>query len=169
VCPLTAKWETPKDAKANANARKSSLIHLKYTYRFRNQFGEPDDDWLDAIEATSDELLGSYTKAEDEAMYIPFGARGKRRLNIVFDAIGFVYPNYCFSARKRGLKRKSAPRASSAFLKQKKMKVLTHRPKSFYLERAAKLPTAETSKTKVVKAEEMTLLASEVHFSIVLI
>jgi hypothetical protein len=42
-----------------------------------NHFGELDDDWLDAIEATSDELLRGYTKAEDEAMYSAFGARGK--------------------------------------------------------------------------------------------
>jgi hypothetical protein len=63
-----------KDAEADANTGKSHLVHLKYTYRFRNQFGEPDDDWLDAIEATSDELLGAYTKAEDEAMNVAFGA-----------------------------------------------------------------------------------------------
>jgi hypothetical protein len=121
----------PKDVEANANARKSSLVHLKYSYRYRNQFGEPDDDWLDAIEATSDELLGAYTKGENEAMNAAFGAREKRRLNKVFDAIGFIYPDYCFHARKRGLKRKSALRASSAAPKQKKAKVLTHRSKLF--------------------------------------
>jgi hypothetical protein len=49
---------------------------------------------------TTDDLLGAYTKAEDEAMNIAFGARGKKRLNRVFDVIGFVYPNYCFSAWK---------------------------------------------------------------------
>jgi hypothetical protein len=87
----------PKGAKADTEAGKSSLVHLKYTYRFRNQFGELDDDWLDAIEATSHELLGGYTKA-GEAMYNAFDARGKRRLNMVFDVIGFVYPDYCFPA-----------------------------------------------------------------------
>jgi hypothetical protein len=63
----------PMDAEADVNARKSSLVHLKYSYRYRNQFGEPDDDCLDAIKATSDELLGAYTKAEDEAMNVAFG------------------------------------------------------------------------------------------------
>jgi hypothetical protein len=66
-----------KDARADTsqNARKSSLVHLKYSYQYKNQFGEPDDDWLDAIvEATSDELLGAYTKAEDEAINSAFGA-----------------------------------------------------------------------------------------------
>jgi hypothetical protein len=40
-------------------------FYLKYTYRYRSQFGEPDDEWLDAIEATSEELMGAYTKVED--------------------------------------------------------------------------------------------------------
>jgi hypothetical protein len=63
-----------KDAEADVNAEKSSLVHQKYTYRYKNQFGEPDDDWLDTIEATSYELLGTYTKAEDEAMNVAFSA-----------------------------------------------------------------------------------------------
>jgi hypothetical protein len=39
-----------------------------------SQFDEPNDDWLDAIEATSDELLGAYSKAKDDAMTTAFGA-----------------------------------------------------------------------------------------------
>jgi hypothetical protein len=76
VWPLAVEWEMSKDtgASTSQSAGRSSLIYLKYTYRYRNQFGEPDDDWLDAIEATSDELLGAYTKAKDEAMNVAFGA-----------------------------------------------------------------------------------------------
>jgi hypothetical protein len=151
VWPLTAEWEMSKTVDADINIGKSSLVRLKYTYRFRNQFGEPDDDWLDAIEATSDEFLGSYTKAEDEAMYTAFGARGKRRLNRVFDAIGFVYPDYRFPTRKRGLKRKNAPGASSVTTKQKKVKVLTHRLKSYFLESVAQLPTQGLQKQRLLK------------------
>jgi hypothetical protein len=36
-------------------------------------------------------------KVEDEELNLAFSGRGKRRLNIVFDVIGFIYPNYCFS------------------------------------------------------------------------
>jgi hypothetical protein len=72
-------------------------------------------------------MLGAFTKAEDEALNVAFGGRGKRSLNKVFDAIGFIYPNYCFPVRRRVMKRKSAPKTSSA-LKQKKVKTLTHRP-----------------------------------------
>jgi hypothetical protein len=41
-------------------------------------------------------------------MTTAFGARDKRRLNRVFDVIGFIYPEYCFPARKQGSKRKMA-------------------------------------------------------------
>ena len=80
------------------------MVYLRYTFRYRSQFDKPNDDWLDAIEATSDELLGAYSKAKDEAMTIAFGARGKWRLIRVFDVIGFVYPDYCFPVRRQGEK-----------------------------------------------------------------
>jgi hypothetical protein len=41
-------------------------------------------------------MLGDYTKVEDETMTTAFGDRGKRRLNRVFEVIGFFYPDYCF-------------------------------------------------------------------------
>jgi hypothetical protein len=84
----------PKEATAGSS--QSGLVYLKYTFRYRSQFEEPNDDWLDAIEATSDELLGAYSRAEDEAMTVAFSAREEKRLNRVFDVIGFVYPDYCF-------------------------------------------------------------------------
>jgi hypothetical protein len=67
---------------------------LKYTFRFGDQFVEPDDDWLNCVENTSDELLGAYSKSEDNALSAAFGSRKKKRLNRVFDAIAFVYPDY---------------------------------------------------------------------------
>jgi hypothetical protein len=72
VWPLANEWETTKEAVAGSN--QNGLVYLKYTFRYRSQFDEPNDDWLDAIEATSDELLGAYSKAEDEAMSTTFGA-----------------------------------------------------------------------------------------------
>jgi hypothetical protein len=82
-------------------------------------------------------LLGSYSKAEDDALSTSFGGRGKKRLNRVFDAIGFVYPDYCYPLRGRGRKRKTATSAKTAAsatpdeptLKSKRLKVLTHRPR----------------------------------------
>jgi hypothetical protein len=74
----------------------SGLVRLKYTFKFGDKFDEPNDDWLKCIEATSDELLGAYSKAEDNALSTSFGGRNKKRLNRVFNATGFVYPNYCY-------------------------------------------------------------------------
>jgi hypothetical protein len=62
-------------------------------------------------------------------MTMAFGVRGKKRLNRVFDVIGFVYPDYYYPLRKQGKKRKTAASATSSTLKSKKVKVLTHRPK----------------------------------------
>jgi hypothetical protein len=55
-------------------------------------------------------------------------------LNIVFDAIGFVYPDYRYSLRGQGKKRKAATSATpdEPMPKGKKLKVLTHR--SRYIE-----------------------------------
>jgi hypothetical protein len=61
---------------------------------------------LESVEATSDELLGAYSKTEDNALSAAFGGRKKKRLNRVFDAIGFVYPDYRYPLR--GQKRKGA-------------------------------------------------------------
>jgi lysophospholipase L1-like esterase len=83
------------------------LIYLKYIFKYRSQFDEPNDDWLDAIEATSDELIGAYLRDEDDAMTTTFGGRSKKRLNRVFDVIRFVYPDYCYPSRKQGKKRKT--------------------------------------------------------------
>jgi hypothetical protein len=111
------------------------LIRMKFTFRYEGKFVEPDDDWLKCIEATSDELLGPYSKAEDTTLSAAFGGRKKKRLNRVFDAIGFIYPDYRYPLR--GRKRKdvtSGKDAASAAPsepapKRKKVKVLTHRPR----------------------------------------
>jgi hypothetical protein len=52
-------------------------------------------------------------------------------LNRVFDAIGFVYPDYCYPLRGRGKKRKTAASATldEPASKSKKLKVLTHQPR----------------------------------------
>jgi hypothetical protein len=134
VWPLVESWEMPKETITKSS--EDDLVRLMYTFRFRDKFDEPNDDWLKCIEATSDDLLGAYSKAEDNALSEAFGGRGKKRMNRVFDAIGFVYPDYRYPLRGQGKKRKAA--ASVALVepvpKGKKMKVLTHRPR--YIEPA---------------------------------
>jgi hypothetical protein len=50
-------------------------------------------------------------------------------LNRVFDAIGFVYPDYQYLLRGQGKKRKTATSTALAEPKSKKVKVLTHQPR----------------------------------------
>jgi hypothetical protein len=89
-----------------------------------------------------------------------FGARGKKRLNRVFDAIGFVYPDYSYPLRGRGKKRKVA--ASTApdepMPKSKKLKVLTHRPR--YIEPAV-VPELNKETSSVAESKEPILLTQK--------
>jgi hypothetical protein len=138
VWPLVEKWEMPKEIIKETD--EGGLVRLKYTFKYRDKFVEPDDDWLKSIEAISDELLSVYSKAEDTALSAAFGGRKRKRVNRVFDAIGFVYPDYRYTAR--GQKRKNTPSAketasaapSEPAPKRKRVKVLTHRPR--YIEPA---------------------------------
>jgi hypothetical protein len=135
VWPLVESWDMPKETTADSS--ENGLVRLKYTFRFREKFDEPNDDWMKCIEATSDELLGAYSKAKDNTLSAAFGGRGKKRLNRVFDAIGFVYPDYHYPLQGQGRKRKTTASATIAVLaepKSKKIKALTHRPR--YIEPA---------------------------------
>jgi hypothetical protein len=40
------------------------------------------------------EILGNYTKKEDQLLTTTFSTRPKRRLNRVMDALNFEYPDY---------------------------------------------------------------------------
>jgi hypothetical protein len=159
VWPLVEKWEMPKETITKSD--EGGLVRLKYTFRYEGKFVEPDDDWLKCIEATSDELLGPYSKAEDTALSAAFGGRKKKRLNRVFDAIGFMYPDYRYPLR--GQKRKgAAPMKDVASvapnepaLKRKKVKVLTHRPR--YIETAT-VPEFGGETSLANKAKETALM-----------
>jgi hypothetical protein len=159
VWPLADNWEMPKETVKEPD--EGGLVRLKYTFKYEDKFLEPDDDWLKSIETVSDELLGVYSKAEDTALSAAFGGRKKKRLNRVFDAIGFVYPDYRYPAR--GQKRKNTPSAketasaapSEPAPKRKRVKVLTHRPR--YIEPAT-VPEFAGGTSSATEAKEPTLL-----------
>jgi hypothetical protein len=97
------------------DSSEGGLVRLKYTFRFREKFDEPNDDWLKCIEATSDELLGAYSKAEDNALSVAFGGRGKKRLNRVLMQSASYTPiiaTRCDDNGKRGNLLLRSPRLS---------------------------------------------------------
>jgi hypothetical protein len=107
---------------------------------------------------TSDDLLGAYSKVEDEDMTIAFEARGKKRLNRVFEAIGFVYPDYYYPTQKQGKKTKAATSTTSSVSRSKTVKVLTHRPRRIETADMPKLsemvaPVTEPGRSMPVEAK----------------
>jgi hypothetical protein len=164
VWPLVEKWEMPKETVTETG--EGELVRLKYTFRYEGKFVEPDDGWLKCIEATSDELVGPYSRAEDNALSAAFGNRKKKRLNRVFDAIGFMSPDYRYPSR--GQKRKigtsgkddASAAPSEPAPKRKKVKVLTHRPR--YIEPAT-VPKfgGETSSATEAKEPALTQKTEE--------
>jgi hypothetical protein len=153
------KWEMPQETIKETD--EGGLVRLKYTFKFGDKFVEPDDDWLKNIENVSDELLGVYSKAEDTALSAAFGGRKKKRLNRVFDAIGFVYPDYHYPVRGQKRKNTSSPKETTSAApsepapKRRRVKVLTHQTR--YIELAT-VPEFAGETSSTTKAKESTLL-----------
>jgi hypothetical protein len=91
VFPTMKEWTMPK---LKGEKKEGELVRLPYYYKFKKYFKAPCQEWLDTIEVMSNEILGNYSKKEDQLMTAAFGTRPKRRLNRVLDAIGFEYADY---------------------------------------------------------------------------
>jgi hypothetical protein len=91
VFPTLKEWEM---SKLEGEKKKVELIRLPYHYKFKRHFKVSYQEWMDTIEVMCNEILGNYSKKEDQLMTATFGTRPKRRLNRVMDAIGFEYPDY---------------------------------------------------------------------------
>jgi hypothetical protein len=89
--PMSSGWGMPKRKEVG---KKHELVRLVYRFKFEKQFKEPCKEWLDMIETMCNEILGNYTKKEDQLMTAALGTRPKRRLNRVMDALNFDYPDY---------------------------------------------------------------------------
>jgi hypothetical protein len=106
VFPTLKGWSMPK---LKGEKKKNELVRLPYHFKFKKHFKEPCQEWLDTIEVICNEILGNYTKKEDQLMMVAFGTRPKRRLNRVMDALKFEYPDYeRLSKGAEGPKRKRA-------------------------------------------------------------
>jgi hypothetical protein len=91
VFPTLKKWNM---LKLKGENKKNELVRLPYHFKFKKHFKEPCQEWLEMIEAMCNEILGNYTKKEDQLMTAAFGTRPKRRLNRVMDALKFEYLDY---------------------------------------------------------------------------
>jgi hypothetical protein len=54
IWSLVENWDMSKDT--TAESTEGGLVRLKYTFRFRDRFDEPNDDWLKSIEAIKREI-----------------------------------------------------------------------------------------------------------------
>jgi hypothetical protein len=59
VFPTLSEWNMPK---LNGEKKKDELVRLPYHFKFKKQFKEPCQEWLEMIEAMCNEILGNYTK-----------------------------------------------------------------------------------------------------------
>jgi hypothetical protein len=91
IFPTLKEWNM---SKLKGEKKKKELVRLPYQFKFKKHFKEPNQEWLEMIEAMCNEILGNYTKKEDQLMTAAFGTRPKRRLNRVMDALNFEYPDY---------------------------------------------------------------------------
>jgi hypothetical protein len=91
VFPTMKEWTMPK---LEGKKKEGELIQLPYHYKFKRHFKLPCQEWLHTIEVMCNQILGNYSKKEDQLMTAAFGTHPKRRLNRVMDAISFEYPNY---------------------------------------------------------------------------
>jgi hypothetical protein len=102
--------------KLKGEKKKKELVRLPYYYKFKKHFKAPCQEWLDTIEVMCNEILGNYSKKEDQLMTMAFGTRPKRRMNRVMDALNFDYPDY--EQLGRGAKGQKRRRVASVLDKE---------------------------------------------------
>jgi hypothetical protein len=145
------EWAVPK---LEGKKKEGELIRLPYHYKFKKHFKVPCQEWLDTIEVMCNEILGNYSRKEDQLMTVAFGTRPKRRLNRVMDALGFEYPDY--ERLDKGAKGQKRKRVAGALNKndedQPKKKKLESEAKTGVLKKRK----ASTPKRKAIDEEEGT-------------
>jgi hypothetical protein len=158
VFPTLKEWDM---LKLKGEKKKGELIRLPYHYKFKKHFKVPCQEWLDTIEVMCNEILGNYSKKEEQLMTAAFGTRPKRRLNRVMDALDFEYPDYERldkdaegQKRKRvaGALNKEATESTEDDEEQLKKKKLKPEPKTY----ASKKRKATSPKQKAIDEEEET-------------
>jgi hypothetical protein len=158
VFPTLKEWDMPK---VKGKKKKKELVRLPYHFKFKKHFKEPCQEWLETIEVMCNEILGNYTRKEDQLMTAAFDTRLKQRLNRVMDALNFEYPDYeRLSKGAEGQKRKRVVsvvgRQATRMVKEDeenlKRRKLSPKPKAI----APKKRKATVPKQKAADKEEET-------------
>jgi hypothetical protein len=103
------------------------------------------------IETMCNEVLGNYTKKEDQLMNAAFGTRTKRRLNRVMDALNFEYPDYeCLNKGAEGAKRKRVV----SVLSRQAARMVKEDEKTLMKKKSSSEPKVATSKKRKAATPE---------------
>jgi hypothetical protein len=155
VFPTMKEWAMPK---LEGKKKEGELIRLPYHYKFKRHFKVPCQEWLDTIEVMCNEILGNYSKKEDQLMTAAFGTRPKRKLNRVMDAIGFEYPDY--ERLDKGAEGQKRKRVASALNKDDEDQPKKKKQESEAKIVAPKKRKASTPKQKPIDEKERTSMTS---------
>jgi hypothetical protein len=149
--PTLKEWEMPK---LKGEKKKGEFVRLPYYYKFKKHFKVPCQEWMDTIKVMCNEILGNYSKKEDQLMTAVFGTRLKRRLNRVMDALDFEYPDYeRLDKDAEGQKRK---RVAGALNKDDEEQPKKKKPETEPKTGVLKKRKATTPKQKAIDEEEGT-------------
>jgi hypothetical protein len=155
VFPTMKEWAMPK---LEGKKKEGELIRLPYHYKFKRHFKVPCQEWLDTIEVMCNEILGNYSKKEDQLMTAAFGTRPKRRLNRVMDAIDFEYPDY--ERLDKGAEGQKRKRVASALNKDDEDQPKKKKQESEAKTVAPKKRKPSTPKQKSIDEKERTSATS---------
>jgi hypothetical protein len=103
------------------------------------------------IEAMCNEILGNYTKKEDQLMTTAFGTRPKRRLNRVMDALNLEYPDY--ERLSKGAKRSKRKRVVSV-MNRHATRMIKEDKKIWQKKKSSPEPKVTTSKKRKTATPE---------------
>jgi hypothetical protein len=155
VFPTMKEWAMPK---LEGKKKEGELVRLPYHYKFKRHFKVPYQEWLDTIKVMCNEILGNYSKKEDQLMTAAFGTRPKRRLNRAMDAIGFEYPDY--ERLDKGAEGQKRKRVASALNKDDEDQSKKKKQESEAKTVASQKRKASTPKQKSIDEKEKTSATS---------
>jgi hypothetical protein len=155
VSPTLSEWSMPK---LKGTKKENELVRLPYRFKFEKQFKEPCQEWVEMIETICNEILGNYTKKEDQLMTAAFDTRPKRRLNRVMDALNFEYPDY--ERLRKGVEGSKRKRVVSVLSRQA-ARMVKEDMKTLKKKKSSPEPKVVTSKKRKTATSEPKMAETE--------